>query len=283
MQIIGYNYIAVFLTFSCNNKCPYCITRIDGLKKRGLVSVKEWVGLFNVMDIEGDVPITLQGGEPTLHPGFYEIMNGVDLKNKSFNLMTNLNFDLDEFIEKIPPTTFNRDAPFPSIRVSYHTGQIDRDLILKRVKILTDKGYNIGLYMLNHPQWKEEIEIVKSKSASIGIDFRLKEFLDRFIDPSKMKYHFNENQRVLCRNSDLIISPDMNIFKCHYDLYTNTEPVGNLLSTTFDILQPLWRKCTYPNKCNPCDIKIKNNRFQEWGHCSVEIKPYENFDYKNRI
>jgi hypothetical protein len=31
--------------------------------------------------------------------------------------------------------------------------------------------------------------------------------------------------------------------------------------------------------CNPCDVKIKTNRFQEYGHTSVEIININNTDY----
>ena len=33
-----------------------------------------------------------------------------------------------------------------------------------------------------------------------------------------------------------------------------------------------WRPCVVMGKCNSCDIKIKTDRFQRYGHSSVEIK-----------
>ncbi|MBI5232727.1 MAG: radical SAM protein, partial [Deltaproteobacteria bacterium] len=39
----------------------------------------------------------------------------------------------------------------------------------------------------------------------------------------------------------------------------------------FDI-EDIFRVCHVFGHCNPCDIKVKTNRFQQWGHTSVEIK-----------
>jgi hypothetical protein len=276
MIIQNYNYIAAFLTFDCDNACPYCITRLDGLVGRRTMPAQNWINLFNAMEIQGDVPITLKGGEPTLYPGFFDLMNGVNI-NKNFNLMTNLNFDPKDFMERIHPDIFNRKAPFPSIRVSYHIGQVERGVIIEKVKIMTDNGYSIGLYMLDHPAWREETKIVREICERLGIDFRTKEYLDRSMDPSKIKYHYAENKRVQCKNSDLIIGPDLTVYGCHYDLYSNHSSLLGLWdSFRPEVIEPRWTLCDYPTRCNPCDNKIKNDRFQQWGHCSIEISENEN-------
>jgi hypothetical protein len=33
-----------------------------------------------------------------------------------------------------------------------------------------------------------------------------------------------------------------------------------------------FRDCYYYGSCNPCDVKVKTDRFQKFGHTSVEIK-----------
>ena len=33
-----------------------------------------------------------------------------------------------------------------------------------------------------------------------------------------------------------------------------------------------FRDCNRFGECNPCDVKLKNNRFQQFGTCSVTIK-----------
>ncbi len=36
-------------------------------------------------------------------------------------------------------------------------------------------------------------------------------------------------------------------------------------------LEERFRECDVFGHCNPCDVKLKTNRFQEFGHTSVEI------------
>ena len=73
-----FNYIALFLTLSCNLKCPYCINLNEaGASRksvmREVVSAKVWLDFLNRLEITSeDLPLTFQGGEPTLYPYFYE-------------------------------------------------------------------------------------------------------------------------------------------------------------------------------------------------------------------
>lgn len=267
MRVIGYNYIAAFLTFGCNLQCPYCITRLDGLKGKSNRTGSEWVNFINDLDIKEDVPVTLQGGEPTMHPDFYKIVKGIR-EGISLNLMTNIQFDVREFSKKVGIDKFNRKAPFPSIRVSYHVGQMDRRNTIRKVKEMTDLGYSIGLYMLSHPINEEEIKAVEYECLELGVDFRLKEYLDRNVSKKLFKYGFEKDIMVKCRITDLIIGPNLRMYRCHYDLYTGK----NLIPFPERTFSPQWMPCEYPTKCNPCDVKIKNNRYQNWGYCSAEIE-----------
>jgi len=61
------------------------------------------------------------------------------------------------------------------------------------------------------------------------------------------------------------------IYRCHSDLYEDRESVGNILDPEFEI-KDIYRKCNYFGHCNPCDVKLKTNRFQKFGHTSVKIE-----------
>ena len=77
-----HNYVAFFLTLSCNLKCPYCInihnggSRVSQAHRNGLTA-EEWIKAANRLVLRDDLPLTLQGGEPTLHKGFYKFVNEV--------------------------------------------------------------------------------------------------------------------------------------------------------------------------------------------------------------
>ena len=74
----SYNYIGIFLSFRCNLSCSYCINRYDQFdQKCKELDGESWVKALNKIVTRPDLPVTLQGGEPTLHKDFYYIVNNI--------------------------------------------------------------------------------------------------------------------------------------------------------------------------------------------------------------
>lgn len=289
------NYIAAFLTFACTLRCTYCINHHGGdLVKGRRMSGEEWTRGLNRIVTRPDLPITLQGGEPTVHKDFYQIVNGIR-SGIPIDLLTNLEVSAEGFSSRIPVERLRRKSPYASIRVSYHRGQSDRTQLLDRVAYLNDLGYHIGIWIVDHPEYRDHTEETMLLAQAKGIDIRKKEFLGPWkgIDHGTMRYPDAVNSHSLrhcqCRTSELLIAPDGCIFRCHSDLYANRSVIGNILDPKFtgqDLGQ--WKSCSVYGRCNSCDIKVKFNRFQEHGHSSVEIAaishPYkENTEYVNEV
>jgi organic radical activating enzyme len=71
-----YNYVGVFLTLQCNYRCSDCINGAQTrLKHRAHRTWAEWAEFLEALDTR-DIPLTLQGGEPTQYPGFYSWSSG---------------------------------------------------------------------------------------------------------------------------------------------------------------------------------------------------------------
>lgn len=276
-----YNYIACFLTLDCNYNCTYCINSQNGcVNNQSFISGDSWIKALNRLVSRSDLPITLQGGEPSLHPDLYSIINNIDTQ-LNIDVLTNLSFDVEEFTKEVRPCRLKRDAPYASIRATYHPSQINSDIFIGKMTFLKNAGYSIGAFGVLHPSIKEEVLEAKEKCKKYGIDFRFKEFLGESDGELFGTYKYdnavncNKKQTCKCRTNELIIGPDCKVYRCHHDLYKGFPPVGDLLGFDFDI-QDIFRDCDQYGECNPCDIKIKTNRFQEFGHCSVEIKDVEN-------
>lgn len=272
-----FNYVAAFLTFSCQLRCPYCINHHGGdlVKGRRMTGV-EWVAGINRLTLPPDLPVTLQGGEPTVHKDFYEIVAGIK-PELNIDLLTNLEFDVVEFARKVSPERMKRKAPYASIRVSYHKGQSDFTSQLQKAVYLRSKGYSIGVWAVDHPEYHLETLEAQKRAKVQGIDFRLKEFLGPYggTEYGTMRYNDAVNAHLLryceCRTSELLISPSGQIHRCHSDLYSARFPIGSILSDTLPLVgQDL--PCAVMGRCNSCDIKNKTNRFQEPGHSSVQIR-----------
>lgn len=273
----SYNYIGSFITFRCNYRCSYCINhfidkRLSAKQSRG----QDWVLGLNRIIPRDDLPITLQGGEPTCHPDFFYIINNLKPELK-IDILTNIRFDAEDFIHKLKPERLKRKAPYASIRVSFHPEVMDLAETIKKVSMLQDAGFSVGIWTVLHPKYEKKIPDIRQRCLESGIDFRTKDFLGYWKSKLYGSYRYQDafsgtrKRQVLCRATELLIAPDLNIYRCHSGLYANRNPIGNLLNPCFQI-EGSFRECGYYGYCNPCDIKVKTNRFQIYGHTSVEIK-----------
>lgn len=272
-----YNYIGVFLSLSCNLTCSYCINHTVGLdQKRKHLNGKEWVEAINRIYPKDDTSVSLQGGEPSVHKDFFFILENIR-KDLNIDLLTNIQFDPHEFIRKISPDRFNHNLPYPSIRVSYHPETMDLGPTLEKVMILKSAGFPIGLYTIDHPASKAQTQKARKACEEVGVIFKTKELLGKYdgVEYGTYKYEnasfAKELKTVQCRTSELLLSPEGDVYRCHHDLYNKKSAIGHILDPSYAI-EDIYRECTYYGKCNPCDVKLKNNRHQNFGHCSVDIK-----------
>lgn len=265
----SYNYIAAFLTLRCNRACPYCINKHGEFKQPKEMNKEDWLRGLSRIKTRNDLPITFQGGEPTIYKDFYEIARLLHAEGKYLDVLTNGEWGLSDFEQEINPEVFKREAPYASIRISYH-GQQGNDLavLLSKIRYLHNMGYSVGLWGLSNQNTQQVANLCKG----LGIDFRVKEYLDdkhgtykypRAVGSSLVKH-------VHCKPSELLIAPDGRIYRCHADLYASRGSIAHILDT--NIKFPGYLACDNFGQCNPCDVKLKTNRLQEKGHCSVTIK-----------
>lgn len=270
----SYNYIGVFLTMKCSLGCEYCINHFGATKVWKELSGEDWIKGLSRIQIREDLPLSLQGGEPTMHKDFYKIAQGLHKGKKQVDLLTNGFFDVREFYQNITSCVFQRQAKYASIRFSFHQNTNLLGLAMK-VQSLRLTGYSVGIWGLKHPEMVERNEEMKDLCKWLGIDYREKEYLD--LNHAGYKYPDairGGKKNVLCKPSEMLIAPDGSIYKCHGDLYSGRNPVAHILDEEVNLIHD-FTLCSNYGLCNPCDIKIKNSRFQIWGHTSVEIKEVE--------
>jgi Radical SAM superfamily len=279
-----HNYVAFFLTLACNLRCSYCINLHDGgtrvkVAKRSHLEPDEWITAANRFALRKDLPLTLQGGEPTLSKAFFPLVRDAD-PAIAMDLMTNLTFDEELFIREVPVWRFNREAPYAPIRVSYHPGQNDIQDLIRKTQRLQEAGFRVGIYGILHPEKEkaEHILEVQKQCLDLGIDFRTKEYLGDYNGQVYGTFRYegavsSESLRDCdCRTSEFIVDPAGYLFRCHTDLYEGLAPIGEILDPSLDeTVIDRYRECSYFGRCNPCDVKLKTNRFQNFGHTSCEV------------
>ena len=245
-----YNYIGILITLRCNFKCSYCLNwRLNHKKEK-----KEEYWLKAIDRIESDLPITLSGGEPSIHKAFFPLLTNL---NKKFDLLTNLSFDIDYFIENVSVDRFQNDKDYAPIRVSFHPGFSEKINVIERVRKLMDAGYRVGIYVV---ETKENKNIIDNLKKNDWLDLQVKPYLQH-----EVKVEGRKEKR--CAISELIVGPDGNIYKCHRDLYKGENPIGELGNINF--INYCYRYCSNANECHPCDIKEKRDRYGNPGYVSV--------------
>jgi len=273
----GVNYFEAFLTFACPLKCGYCIN--GDTKPQKSMSASEWVDGLNRIDF-GDVPLTLGGGEPTVHPEFFDILDGVD-RRTSIDLLTNAQFDIGEFIARTTPDRFTKPESMPAyrpIRISYHPSQMDAVETIDKTKQLQDAGFAVGLFSINHPNHLKANMGMAELARQKQVYFFVKDFLGDFDCTRFGHYKYPEaidgsKKEALCRTKDFLVGPAGDIYKCHRDLYKGENPIGNIQDDDVPMSQRTFSQCSNYGHCNPCDVKKRANRFLDTGDCNVEIIP----------
>lgn len=273
-----YNYIGAFLTYKCSLNCEYCINKSSKLVRVKELSSTDWITGLNRLSTRPDLPVTLSGGEPTLHPEFSSIVLGLN-SSTPLDLLTNMEFDIKQFCKTIHPNKFRRKAPYANIRVSYHPTTMDAIDLLEKVRYMQCHGYSIGVWAVNHPQYITHIENVRNVALKYyNIDFRLKEFLGVYEGRLYGSYRYqgatnaDKVTSCLCKTSELLIAPSGSVFKCHRDMYANEYAISHILDSDLQSKIDQYYDCAQFGSCNPCDIKSKVDRYQVSGHCAVDIK-----------
>jgi radical SAM protein with 4Fe4S-binding SPASM domain len=271
------NYVELYFTLKCNLKCPYCINTFSGIKRnRTEIDIKQLSENLNMIDFT-NIPLTIGGGEPTTRTDFYEFVKLLKPEIK-IDLLTNLQFNINEFISKISPSIFYScdNAAYKSIRVSYHPISMDPNDIISRCVALQDAGFSIGLFGINHPLNTKYNIIMSEIARNKKIYFFIKDFLGNYDNNIFGYYKYPESisgviKSCECKSNELLIGPEGNIYKCHRDLYEDEYPIDNIANKHLQI-DSIYRVCNKFGTCNPCDVKLKANRFLEAGKCAVEIK-----------
>lgn len=275
-----YDYFSVFLTFRCQYDCEYCQNKQerDFRMERREISARQWIEGLNRCEIPEGFPVTFEGGEPSLHPGFYEILQGV---RHPLNLLSNFSFDVQEFIRKAPLGAFRSPSPaYRPIRITFHPGWSSEALVLSKAHTLQDAGYPLSVYAVNHPDFSEELKWIQDRFKARGIDFRIKPFYGMAHGKAWGRYAYpdawrngrpSESKAVLCRVRSVLFDPHGDLYRCHRDLFVGKNSRGNLLDTGFSLryeMKPCWRF----GSCSPCDVKLATNSAGENQYTPAEIR-----------
>lgn len=253
------NYIGAFLTLECNLGCSYCINDpqqkgqreilfpIQAKSLRKSLRPDEWAQALNRIPYRQNLPITLQGGEPMLYWGGKGLGMILSETPHYFDLLTNFALKPEVFANNLngQQRKLQRDAPYPSIRVSYHAEEMNRVWhgrgfaeLVDRCEALRDYGFrvspvkaesDVGIYMVAHPENQVTAEMEALYAGRVP--FETKEFLG--VHEGKLYGHYlypfstdliangihPNTLSCECRTTELLLDPLGFVWGCHLYLY----------------------------------------------------------------
>lgn len=260
------NYVAVFLTMGCNLNCGYCINDptqsgsrnkmfpLVSKSKRKEMTPNEWALALNRIPFREDLPLTLQGGEPMLYHGGKGIGKIISQTPHHFDLLTNFALKPEAFMASLNgyQHRFQREAPYPSIRVSYHADEMNKTWkgrgfaeLVDRCEALGTLGLkvspakaesDVGIYMVAHPS--NQVTPDMQETYKGRVPFETKEFLGVDNGRTYGTYKYRHSIDLVssglhdstlaceCRTSELLIDPLGFVWGCHYYLYESWAGCG---------------------------------------------------------
>lgn len=272
-------YWAAFLTLTCNGNCQYCIQKVSPIEfkealplyAQGELPPKEWVEFYNSLQRNKQQRLSIIGGEPTNHYGFFEIVNGIEgyYKTITTNLASSAFNDVDQFASKI------LDKNSVRINTSFHPHLLPAKEFADRIHKLRWHGFFVDqIAMVDHPM--NNFKRYYYEFLQYGIHLQPQTYLGRLAsgelvpnDYGATTHHTDtlidnygkyaeacgtqaKNNRY-CMTTRFMAGPDGQLFKCHYHLYSRMNPLGNILDDELPELKHDFEECSDFGWCNPCD------------------------------
>lgn len=272
--------------YLCNYKCIYC-----WLTKPHEPSAKDnhsYPGINNLVNIwsniykkYGRTHIHISGGEPSIYPSFFELLNELSSMH-CLEFDTNLSFQPSAIIGKT-----RKDAI--KINASFHSEFADFNSFFSKVLQLRDHGFKIGISYVGYPPFLEKMREYKDTCEKHNIEFTIqafrgdlndKDYPSGYTDLEKkligicaegateriLKYHTEERdkkERKLCRMGQMYakIYPNGDVYRCC--IPESDNKIGNIFVDGFKLLdEPVYCERV---PC-PCWRAMIVNKEDEWAH-----------------
>lgn len=157
-------HVSYILTFKCNYRCSYCFGYGKGKIPPAQLPFSTLEQLKNSVENIASLnrpwyDVSFSGGEPTLHPHFFDLINLLqeNLKDRlnSLTIISNGSRNLS-FYEKIADVAKSINV---KLTISIHTDHVDMEHIIELIENLS-KHLNFTLALMFNPARREEVHLI---------------------------------------------------------------------------------------------------------------------------
>lgn len=150
----------------CNYRCGYCTVHDETAPFLEL-GVPAWAEVWErVFRLYGCCQVRFSGGEPTLYPGFMDLVRML-LQMHTVDLTTNLSFDAQEWLRKVP-------AEGVAVSGSLHPESVRPEEFLAKLEAIRDRGNRlVSACMVAYPPHLGMLGSTRELFESRGVLFKI--------------------------------------------------------------------------------------------------------------
>jgi len=275
-----------FVINTCQFRCKYCsvLEDLPLVKKANPVHLKNYKQILKILKLKilPQYKIELQGGEPTLHPNFFNIIERLNEYNNNTQteIITNLHKPLD-FYSKLDRKKYNKVFLTTSFHPQYH----NVEKYFEKVKEI-NKYENISIrpninLSDNKEYWEMTIQLMDlfiKNNINFGTNklFNAHKYITNYDDSFNEKFNYYiertigegvngkkipykyDNGSVKYYNEYEVSKNNLNKFikyKCvpkYWVINYNNEIYNSCTGEKFDIVNRNWSKCVSCSVCTGC-------------------------------
>lgn len=247
------------LLYECNYRCSYCHVVKNKKERYPPVPLEQWRKIWeSLFERYGTGQIRFSGGEPSIYPGFIELVRMLTEKF-TVDITTNFSFDEQEFARRVPVGNV-------SISASYHAEYEPFERFLERLNHLwrNGAGFPTTICFVGYPQFIPVVEKYRDMAEALSLQFKIspfdgeyngKHYPESYSDDDRRilnmpvkneenartnkawldyKLHPENRQKVICRMGQTYakIYPDGRVTRC---CHPNSGDMGNITSPDFSL------------------------------------------------
>ncbi len=258
--------IDFLITQNCNYRCPYC-SQSKGytgkLQSADKKVIDSFINFLSKLDCEYEV--TISGGEPLMHPDFFDIIERINQTGHRVSVVSNFSFPL-ECYKKIK-TILGEN--FSELFVSLHLSEVkDKDEFINKAiefnKIKGNTKFKIASVLTNSNS--NELKEVMNRILPFNIEFELQYMR---VNNAYVKYNKDANDLIkkfpvskikeisntyskICHSgiNFIFVYQNGDVYRCYSSRFNKVHSMGNIKDKNFKLYSKpipcLNKRCTCP-------------------------------------
>ncbi|MCR3759687.1 radical SAM protein [Clostridium felsineum] len=173
--------MTIILTHKCNFRCIYCFNS-SGETKEVELNTKEWINVIEQARKLGVVKCTVSGGEPMLHPGFFDILKYLTDCGMAVYTCTNGSLIDEDSVRRFKEIgltciQFSLDAASSEVHDKMSAVKNTHHKVINSIKLLREAGIDVYIKSVLTPINYSNVSDLIDLCGNLGVK-RL--VLDRF-------------------------------------------------------------------------------------------------------